>query len=267
MPLLSSWLFHKLRRRRSAARGEPDVVEAASKKQQPPMAAAAAAAPCSPSPNRASYYFASRERCLPPARAATDNHKLRDTRFPRSPQPNDDIVFDVVAVSASPARGQFDGMKAMPELKLRPILTKRATAKNDGDEGDALDSGTSAAASPTSRVRRFVHHAKPSSGRRKGRVAALPADATSRRRRRRRRCRWLYESLVVVKESADPEENFLENHGGDDRRERRALAAGPRGASRLLPRPQRRRAPPRHRRRVPPRVAARRRRHGGAAIT
>ncbi|BAF22552.1 transcription repressor OFP1 [Oryza sativa Japonica Group] len=211
MPLLSSWLFHKLRRRRSAARGEPDVVEAASKKQQPPMAAAAAAAPCSPSPNRASYYFASRERCLPPARAATDNHKLRDTRFPRSPQPNDDIVFDVVAVSASPARGQFDGMKAMPELKLRPILTKRATAKNDGDEGDALDSGTSAAASPTSRVRRFVHHAKPSSGRRKGRVAALPADATSRRRRRRRRCRWLYESLVVVKESADPEEDFLES--------------------------------------------------------
>ncbi|KAL5197208.1 hypothetical protein ABZP36_000720 [Zizania latifolia] len=200
MPLPSSW-FHKLRRKRGTARGEGEAdVDEASKKpggwQPPPMAAAAAGAmpPCSP--KRASYYFPSRERRIPP-RPGTDNPKLRDTRFPRSPRTND-IVFDVVAVSAERRADRFDGMKTMPELKLRPILTKRA-AKDDGDD-EALDSGTSAAASPTARVRRF--HA-----RRKGRVAALPADTS----RRRRRCRWLYESLMVVKESADPEEDFLES--------------------------------------------------------
>ncbi|KAF0907530.1 hypothetical protein E2562_018347 [Oryza meyeriana var. granulata] len=68
-------------------------------------------------------------------------------------------------------------MKSMPELKLRPILTKRAAAKNDGDDLDS-GTGTSAAASPTARVRRF--HARPS--------------GTQKRR-----------------ESADPEEDFLES--------------------------------------------------------
>ncbi|XP_040382362.1 transcription repressor OFP1-like [Oryza brachyantha] len=196
MPLPTSW-FHRLRRKRSTARGDASDVEAATKTA--PMAGALP--PCSP--NRASYYFPSRER-----RAAADNPKVRDTRFPRSPQPSD-IVFDVVAVSS--AADRFDGMKEMPELRLRPILTKRA-AKKGGDGDEALDSGTSAAASPTAcRARRF--HARPASGRRKGRVApaALPADATARRRRPRRRCRWLYESLLVVKESADPEEDFLES--------------------------------------------------------
>ncbi|KAL5198387.1 hypothetical protein ABZP36_001899 [Zizania latifolia] len=207
MPLPSSWL-HRLRRKRGTARGADDV-DAASKKPgswQPPMATAAGAAAAMPpcSPNRASYYFPSRERSLPP-RPGTDNLKLRDTRFPRSPQPKD-IVFDVVAVSAERRADRFDGMKTMPELKLRPILTKRAT-KDDGDD-EALDSGTSAAASPTTRVRRF--HGKPSE-RRKGRVAAQPADTRRMRRSCRRRCRWLYGSLMVVKESADPEEDFLES--------------------------------------------------------
>uniref|UniRef100_J3MP49 Transcription repressor n=1 Tax=Oryza brachyantha TaxID=4533 RepID=J3MP49_ORYBR len=156
MPLPTSW-FHRLRRKRSTARGDASDVEAATKTA--PMAGALP--PCSP--NRASYYFPSRER-----RAAADNPKVRDTRFPRSPQPSD-IVFDVVAVSS--AADRFDGMKEMPELRLRPILTKRA-AKKGGDGDEALDSGTSGAA---------------------------------------RRCRWLYESLLVVKESADPEEDFLES--------------------------------------------------------
>ncbi|KAG8099101.1 hypothetical protein GUJ93_ZPchr0013g35227 [Zizania palustris] len=216
MPLPSSW-FHKLRRKRGTARGggggggggggEADVDEASRKPGgwQPPMVTAAVGATMMPlrSPKRESYYFPSRERRIPLCPGA-DNPKLRDTRFPRSPQTND-IVFDVVAaVSAERCRAdRFDGMKTMPELKLRPILTKRAA--KDGGYDEALDSGTSAAASPTARVRRF--HAKPS-GRRRGSVAALPVDTTSRRRWR---CRWLYESLMVVKESADPEEDFLES--------------------------------------------------------
>ena len=102
-----------------------------------------------------------------------------------------------------------DRFKPMPELKLRPILTKPPAR---ADAGAASDS-SSAAASPTARVRlRF--HARP----------LLPtADEDeacrqkSRRRRRQRRPRdsrlrsWMYESLVVVKESADPEEDFLES--------------------------------------------------------
>ena len=152
----------------------------------------------SPSPNRASYYVPSRDRALPQPQRE-DNPKLRDTQFPRSPQPSD-IVFDVVA------RRDDRCFKPMPELKLRPILTK---PPGRADAGAASDS-SSAAASPTARVRlRF--HERP----------LLPtADEDeacrqkSRRRRRRRRPRasrlrsWMYESLVVVKESADPLADF-----------------------------------------------------------
>ncbi|XP_062188226.1 transcription repressor OFP3-like [Phragmites australis] len=175
-------LFYKLRRKRV----EADYASAGFTK---PMATAPP--PCSP--NRASYYFPSKDRVLPP-RLVTDNPKLRDTHFPRSPQ-HSDIVFDVVARRAD----RMD--KVMPELKLRPILTKPAARANGAEASDS-----SAAASPTARVRRF--HARAPSGRRK--VATLPAD-TCRRRRRRATQRWLYESLVVVKESTEPEEDFLES--------------------------------------------------------
>uniref|UniRef100_A0A0D9X2Y1 Transcription repressor n=1 Tax=Leersia perrieri TaxID=77586 RepID=A0A0D9X2Y1_9ORYZ len=175
MPLPTSWLFHKLRRRNTA---RVDANAAAAAVVEAPIVTATATA-CSP--NRASYYFPSKERCRlpppPPRVAAMDvvNPKLRDTRFPpRSPQPTNDIVFDVVAVSMAP----------MPELKLRPIVTKRSTADDDGE----------AASSPVAcrMRRRRINHAK--------KKTASPA---------RRRRRWLYESVVVVKESADPEEDFL----------------------------------------------------------
>ncbi|TKW36513.1 hypothetical protein SEVIR_2G445400v4 [Setaria viridis] len=194
---MSSW-FYKLRHKRGGAAiagGEPDDVA---------KPVAPAPSPCSP--NRASYYVPSRERVLPPPRPAReDNPRLRDTHFPRSPQPSD-IVFDVVA------RRDDHRFKPMPELKLRPILTRHGAASADS---------TSAAASPTARVRPRFHVRPPPSRRRK--AAALPTaeveekeEACARRSRRRRRSAsrlrpWMYESLVVVKDSADPEEDFLES--------------------------------------------------------
>ncbi|CAN6212720.1 unnamed protein product [Urochloa humidicola] len=155
---MSSW-FYKLRRKQRIAGGEPDD-------KQP---VAPAPSPCSP--NRASYYVPSRERARSaPRRAMEDNPKLRDTHF-RQPS---DIVFDVVAT-----RRVKD---MMPELKLRPILTRPAAGAGDS-------SGSSAAASPTARVRRRRFHAPPSRVRRW----------------------WMCESVVVVKESAEPEEDFLES--------------------------------------------------------
>ncbi|KAL6657193.1 hypothetical protein ACP70R_004973 [Stipagrostis hirtigluma subsp. patula] len=187
---MSSW-FHKLRRKSGAATGAGAGADVGFTRV--PVAPAPTPAVMPPwSPNRASYYFPSRERV-----PAKGNPKLRDTHFPRSPQPGD-IVFDVAA-------GRFGATEALPELKLRPILT-RPPAKAGG--GHATDS--SAAASPTDMVRRRRRlHA------RRKVAAAPPEEACGRRRRRRRdgppRRLWLRESLVVVKQSADPEEDFLES--------------------------------------------------------
>ncbi|KAK1677890.1 hypothetical protein QYE76_038738 [Lolium multiflorum] len=204
MPPPGSW-FYKLRRRRVDAGDEDAAVVLASKPRGDRVPAEAPAPPCSP--NRASYYVPSSDRG-----PATGNPKRRDTQFPRSPQ-RGDIVFDVVTVQAAAAcdADRFDGLKAMPELKLRPILTKPAGAakKVDGEEASG-SGGTSAAASPTARVRRRRLHVQPS-GERKGRAASAKQQpaATRPKSRRARRRRWLRESLVVVKESAEPEEDFL----------------------------------------------------------
>ena len=199
---INSW-FYKLRRKRGGAIAGGDCATGFADK--PPVAPAPS--PCSP--NRASYYVPSRDRALPqrprprPARE-DDNTKIRDTQFPRSPQPSD-IVFDVVA-------RRDDRFKPMPELKLRPILTKPPAR---ADAGAASDS-SSAAASPTARVRlRFHARPPPPSRRRKveeDEEACRQKSRPQRRRRRASRLRsWMYESLVVAKESADPEEDFLES--------------------------------------------------------
>lgn len=181
---MRSW-FHKLRRKRRG--GDPD--DGAKPKPVPPA------------PNRASYYVPTRDRALlpwPPPRPATareDNPKLRDTQFPRSPQPGD-IVFDVVA-----ARRDDRRFKSMPELKLRPIVTSRPP---NAGAASPDSSSSSVAASPTARVRRRRFHHAPSSRRRK--AAALPTPAEELRS-----SSWVYGSRVVVKDSADPEEDFLES--------------------------------------------------------
>ncbi|XP_066395519.1 transcription repressor OFP1-like [Miscanthus floridulus] len=202
---MSSW-FHRLRRKTAGAAA---IASAAAVAEHP------APPPCSP--NRASYHVPSRDRALAlprrPAAAREDNPKLRDTRFPtRSPQPSD-IVFDVVAAR----RDDPFSAAAAPELKLRPILT-RLPPRPDADAADGGGS-SSAAASPTGRARpppRF-HTAKggaaPPDHHRRNKAAAAEACTRkqSRRLRRAGRLRWVYESLVVVKESADPEEDFLES--------------------------------------------------------
>ncbi|SPT16334.1 unnamed protein product [Triticum aestivum] len=232
MPPPASW-FYRLRRKRGGDAGEiargdraPAVVT------PPPSSASSREVPVPPpcTPNRASYYVPSGERGavkgipIPP--------KRRDTQFPRSPQPSD-IVFDVVTVARA-AADRFDGLRAMPELKLRPILTKPAGRKADGEEEEASGSG---GASPTARARRRPRLYVKASG---GRMGRRPADAqppamatTGPRRRQARRRRWLQESLVVVKESADPEEDFLASMAemiaaNDD------VRASPRGLEELL---------------------------------
>ncbi|KAM0861094.1 hypothetical protein ACQ4PT_046109 [Festuca glaucescens] len=226
MPPPGSW-FYKLRRKRGDAHA---AVVLAREPRGDRAPTEAPAPPCSP--NRASYYVPSSDRG-----PATGNPKRRDTQFPRSPQ-RGDIVFDVVTVQAAAAcdADRFHGLKAMPELKLRPILTKpagAATKKVDGEEASG-SGGTSAAASPTARVRRRRLHVQASDGR-KGRAASAqqqPAAARPQSRRARRR-RWLRESLVVVKESAEPEEDFLTSMAemiaaNDD------VRASPRGLEELL---------------------------------
>ncbi|KAG0546322.1 hypothetical protein BDA96_02G437700 [Sorghum bicolor] len=205
---MSSW-FHRLRRKTAVA----GAIASAAEPPAPP--------PCSP--NRASYYVPSRDRALalprrPAAAAREDNPKLWDTRFPppppRSPQPSD-IVFDVVV-----AARRDDRFSPAPELKLRPILTRPPPRP------DAAGS-SSAAASPTGRARlpppRFHFDAAkggaapPDHHRRKKAEEEEEACTRSQSRKRRRRLRragrlrWVYESVVVVKESADPEEDFLES--------------------------------------------------------
>ncbi|KAF0922633.1 hypothetical protein E2562_001042 [Oryza meyeriana var. granulata] len=149
MPLPSSW-FHRLRPKRSTVRGQTNV-EASTRSRQE----AGTNLPWRLRRRECHRHaFCPEQRTISPTLPpcpATDNPNpasriARSPTTPSSPQQHD-----------TPTGDRFDGMKAMPDLKLRPILTKRAAAKNDGDDKEVLDSGTSSAASPrtTARVRRF----------------------------------------------------------------------------------------------------------------
>ncbi|KAJ1297227.1 hypothetical protein BS78_01G361900 [Paspalum vaginatum] len=227
--------FQKLRRRRK------------SKQQQTPCSSAQAAAeatttsaartggspsghshshsqwPCppavSPSPNRASYYFASADRAR------------QDRELPCAADAALDVRVDVVHRRAGAGAQRLSGLDAppgTPELKLRRIVT-RARHPADCSESGSASATTSAATTPSTRARGF--HVKPAAGSRrrrrrrerdaskKGKAAAaaeedeasLSLSPSSLRRRRRRRRLWLYESLVVVKASSDPERELAES--------------------------------------------------------
>uniref|UniRef100_A0ACD5YP34 Uncharacterized protein n=1 Tax=Avena sativa TaxID=4498 RepID=A0ACD5YP34_AVESA len=176
-------------------------------------------APCAGySPNRASYYFPTADRarpegglrCIAP-RADDDDGTVLDVRV------------DVVHRRAG-RLGGTDAPPGTPELNLPRIVT-RPLAK-DHPTADTVAvispsaSTTSAATTPsTCRARGF--HVKPSSRRRrrghddntarkdkeKAVETAPPRLETTTTRRRR----WLYESLVVVKASSDPEREMAES--------------------------------------------------------
>ncbi|XP_062213435.1 transcription repressor OFP1-like [Phragmites australis] len=170
------------------------------------------------SPNRASYYFPSADRerhdtglrCV----ARRDDADAYATAL--------DVRVDVVHRRAGDRRlGGLDAPPGTPELKLRPIVT-RPVVKNDASDdaaGGVSSVTTSAATTPSTRARGF--HVKPAGGRRRRRrrrdhdndarkekaAAAAPLLQHGGTRRRR----WLYESLVVVKASLDPERELAES--------------------------------------------------------
>ncbi|CAM0873085.1 unnamed protein product [Alopecurus aequalis] len=189
--------------------------EHTSQQCQPP--AARSPAPCAGySPNRASYYFPTADR------AARPEGGLRCI----APRGGDDgTVLDVrvdVVHRGAGRLGGIDAPPATPELNLRRIVTRPA-AKNEPADNVAVSSSasttTSAATTPSTCRARGFHVKPPSRRRRRGHddnsarkekakavdvdVAPLPVGT--------RRRRWLYESLVVVKTSSDPEQEMAES--------------------------------------------------------
>ena len=235
--------FQKLRRRRSkqgkqqspcrsqctAAAAEVDAeadapAPPAQGQQQCPSLLPAP--PCAVSLNRASYYFASADR-------------LRQDRDLPCAADLLDVRVDVVHRRAGGDRrlGGLDAPPGTPELKLRRIVTRpvavAAAASESGGGVSSASATTSAATTPSTRSRGF--HVRRQRRRRrrrerdyhdgvavkKGKAAAKEEEeedqvsppSSSRRvpTQRLRRRRWLYESLVVVKTSSDPERELAES--------------------------------------------------------
>ncbi|KAK2630714.1 hypothetical protein QOZ80_7BG0612940 [Eleusine coracana subsp. coracana] len=238
---MSSW-FYKLRRKRSCESNIGAFVSktpaAARHQNQKPPPPSPATPPWSP--NRASYYFPTRARAAALSspnkkqqQQQTGNPKLRDTRFPRSPlQPGGgDIVFDVVARRDDDVFGAPSPRPVQHhhQLKLRPIITSRAHVDDEASFSSS-DSGGGGAkwptATTTTRMMRRRLRAPSGDGNRTT-AKGKPAEETCSSQGRRLRdggggkLRWVYESVVVVKESAEPEEDFLASmaemiaaHGG-----------------------------------------------------
>jgi uncharacterized protein (TIGR01568 family) len=170
----------------------------------PPSSEPAAA--CAVSPNRASYYLPSADRARQDGGKQLQQHVVvarRDTEAAAA----QDVRVDVVHRRAGDRRrlGGLDAPPGTPELKLRPIVVARRDASDDG-----------AATTPSTRARGF--HVKSPGWRRRDHDGSgsvrkhhhqnqKTADEAPTTRRRR----WLYESLVVVKPSSDPERELAES--------------------------------------------------------
>jgi len=221
--------FQKLRRRKKgkqqAAPCGSQAADAAARADSRPSGQRPSPLPaaCAVSPNRASYYFASADRAR------------QDRELPCAAEMALDVRVDVVHRRAGDRRlGGLDAPPGTPELKLRRIVTRPAVADvwESGGGGGGFSSAsamTSAATTPSTRARGF--HVKPAGGRRrhhrrrrdhdgsaseKGKATAAAeqeAEEASplRRHGAARRRRWLYESLVLVKASSDPEREMAES--------------------------------------------------------
>ena len=217
--------FQKLRRRKgkqqAAACGSEAADAAAARADSRPSGQRPAAA-CAVSPNRASYYFASADRAR------------QDRELPCAAEMALDVRVDVVHRRAGDRRlGGLDAPPGTPELKLRRIVTRPAVADAwESSSGfSSASATTSAATTPSTRARGF--HVKPAGGRRrhhhrrrrdhdgggskKGKATVAAEQEAEeeasplRRHGPARRRRWLYESLVVVKASSDPEREMAES--------------------------------------------------------
>jgi uncharacterized protein (TIGR01568 family) len=231
--------FQKLRRRRKgkqqgaacggqqAADADADAAaattSAAAHVDNCPSSLPPAAAACAVSPNRASYYFATADR------------PRQDRELPCVADMALDVRVDVVHPRAGERRlGGLDAPPGTPELKLRRIVTRPAAADASESGGCGFSSAsatTSAATTPSTRARGF--HVKTAGGRRRHRRRRHDNDTVSANKKGKaalagaadmeaeasplrphgsaRRRRWLYESLVVVKSSSDPEREMAES--------------------------------------------------------
>ena len=215
--------FQKLRRRKKgkqqAAPCGSQAADAAARADSRPSGQRPSPLPaaCAVSPNRASYYFASADLAR------------QDRELPCAAEVALDVRVDVVHRRAGDRRlGGLDAPPGTPELKLRRIVTRPAVADAwESSSGfSSASATTSAATTPSTRARGF--HVKPAGGRRrhhrrrrdhdgsaseKGKATAAAEQEASplRRHGAARRRRWLYESLVVVKASSDPEREMAES--------------------------------------------------------
>ncbi|KAL5218579.1 hypothetical protein ABZP36_019263 [Zizania latifolia] len=212
--MASSWSwFHKLRRlRRKKKSKQPSAAS-------PAQAAVAAvpAAPCPYCPNRESYYVTSadrarqdrRLRCV--VRSDEEEEELEDGAAL-------DVRVDVVHRRADRADG-LDALSATTEIKLRPIVTRRHVAKNETSDGSSSSAATTPSTrargvpvGPTGRRRRRGGGGHDSNARKENVLAAAAAvPPASVRGGRRRRRMWLYESVLVVKQSVEPERELAES--------------------------------------------------------
>ncbi|WVZ56858.1 hypothetical protein U9M48_007330 [Paspalum notatum var. saurae] len=217
--------FQKLRRRKKTKQQQQEQTPTpcSSSNAQATAEATTTAArsqwPCPPavSPNRASYYFASADRAR------------QDRELPCAADAALDVRVDVVhrrAGGQGQRLGGIDAPPGTPELKLRRIVTRARSKHPPADDcSETASATTSAATTPSTRARGF--HVKRRRRRRehgdagkKGKAAAAVEDddeaspslspSSSLQRRRRRRL-WLYESLVIVKASSDPERELAES--------------------------------------------------------
>lgn len=195
------------------------------------------------SPNRASYYFATADR----ARGQDGEGARWLPRVVVARRDDDalDVRVDVVHRRAG-RLGGIDAPPGTPELKLRPIVTARPhDAADDAVSVSSATTTTSAATTPSTRARGFHvkrrrrrrdhhHHDGGGSARMKdyhhhhqqkaetagaseaGEEAAEPEESRRQHQHQQhgggtRRRRWLYESLVVVKASSEPERELAES--------------------------------------------------------
>ncbi|XP_072983387.1 transcription repressor OFP1-like [Typha latifolia] len=226
----NSW-FHLLKHMKRAGRSHG--IPQATKRSHHRQAASATPKPSPPPkqaflPNRASYYFPSKERLEKFPHLSTQLHSSKsiDTHFPtdspkkskrrsikKPTKPSIEMVSSVSTpcVCTSISSNNFEDREALPELKLTPILTK--PIKKEANNAKLDDTNVA-------EKKKSCHsNRKPASGK----VRLTSPRLVSRRIQTKlsqklagpkvalEHRRGLMESFVIVKSSLDPERDFRES--------------------------------------------------------